>query len=95
MPWPVDRQRPRSRFGTLFKTHMARVGITPSGLSHRLELAGHRLHITAISHYMSEDRIATPEIVNRFAKALDLDETQTTELHQAAALDHGYEIGEE
>ena len=95
MPWPVEKQRPRGRFGALFQAHMARARITPTGLSHRLELGGHRLHPSAISHYMSEDRTIAPELVNRFAKALDLDEDQTTVLHQAAALDYGYEIGED
>lgn len=95
MGWPTERLRPRGRFGAIYQAHMKRCDITPSGLSHRLDLAGHRLHVTAIAHYMSEDRVPSPDRINWFAQALDLDETQTTELHRAAALDYGFEIGDE
>lgn len=95
MPWPPERQRPRCRFGVVYEAHMTRVGITAKGISHRLELAGHLLHPTAVSHYLSEDRTVAPKLVNLFAKVLELDDEQAIELHQAAALDYGYEIGEE
>ena len=95
MPWPADRQRPRGRFGLVYQAHMKRLDITPTGLSHRLELNGYSLQPSAIAHYMTEDRTIRPELVNMLARALELDKDQTAELHQAAALDYGYEIGEE
>ena len=74
---------------------MERLGLTPTGLRHRMELKGKALHISAISHYMTTDRTIAPKLVNRFAQALELDKDQTTRLHRAAALDYGYQIGDE
>ena len=95
MPWPLDRQRPKSRFGSVFRGHMERINITTGGLAHRLELNGTLFSPTVIAHYMAEGRSIRPSLVNKFATALELTKEQREELHQAAALDYGYEIGEE
>ena len=92
---PSEKEDNNTSKETLFKTHSAGVlteALREKGWSKK-ELS-QALGVTPgyVSHLTSGVKTMSPQTATRIASTLELNDTQRTNLHRAAALDHGFEL---